>query len=402
MTKTVNSLRPARRRLRRAAAGALVLALVGAGCGSDSETATEGEGSPATEAGGEATDAPEAQGETYELRVASFIPDGDNVHVQILKEWMSRIEDGSDGRITFEPYWSGSLCDAQEITRCVSEGKADVGQTVPGYNPELFPAHEMISVPFVSSQPQAVIDAYAQLYDTSDQLREESAGQGLEKMLIWPALKLLVGARQAVEAPQELEGVNIRAIGPVRAFEMLGANPVSLTAGDIYQAMQTGTVDAIGGNYDGILAYNYHEVAPYWYDTGAGHYATLAVWMNEDTYGSLPEDLQSVVDDANQAMVDGALIETFNDALEPICDELIASGEMETMAAWDEADVEAWKAEVQDAVLDDWVRQAEQQGVSDPRSVFEEYSSLVAEAEEAAGSNESALATCIERFAENP
>jgi TRAP-type mannitol/chloroaromatic compound transport system substrate-binding protein len=90
-----------------------------------------------------------------------------------------------------------------------------------------------------------------------------------------------------------------------------GGIPVSMPGGEIFTALQTGTIDAaewIGPYND--LAFGMHKVAshyyyPGWHEGGP----SLECIINKEALDSLPEDLRTIVEIAIQATNDTMLAE---------------------------------------------------------------------------------------------
>jgi TRAP-type C4-dicarboxylate transport system substrate-binding protein len=112
-----------------------------------------------------------------------------------------------------------------------------------------------------------------------------------------------VGKDKCITKPSDVEGLQTRAAG--KAFEQMlagaGASIASMSSADIYNAMQTGVLNAANTSSSSFVSYRiYEQVACY---TPA---AEVALWfmyqpllMNKSKFESLTEDQQ-------QALRDGA------------------------------------------------------------------------------------------------
>jgi TRAP-type C4-dicarboxylate transport system substrate-binding protein len=74
----------------------------------------------------------------------------------------------------------------------------------------------------------------------------------------------------------------------------LGAEPVFMPPGDVYMAIETGTIDGIVTCPPVILAFKLHEVAKYGAVTTFGCVSEGMV-MNMNTWNKLPEDQKKIV-----------------------------------------------------------------------------------------------------------
>ncbi|RYD04765.1 hypothetical protein N752_12635 [Desulforamulus aquiferis] len=81
------------------------------------------------------------------------------------------------------------------------------------------------------------------------------------------------------------------------AWKEMGANPTPMAFGEVYTALQQGTVDGQENPLALIDSNKFYE--PNKYLTMSGHiYTPFVVMMNEKFFNELPEDLQKVVLDA--------------------------------------------------------------------------------------------------------
>lgn len=136
------------------------------------------------------------------------------------------------------------------------------------------------------------------------------------------------GTDKCITQPSDVEGLQTRAAG--KAFEQMlagaGASIASMASSDIYNAMQTGVLDAANTSSASFVSYRlYEQVACY---TPAGEYALWFMYqpllMNKSTFESLTDEQQQALRDASaKAEVfyleeakkqDAASVDTFRDA----------------------------------------------------------------------------------------
>ncbi len=105
--------------------------------------------------------------------------------------------------------------------------------------------------------------------------------------------------RKEINTLDDVRGLRIRIAGlGGEVFRRIGAAVVNLPPGEIFQAMQSGAVDAaewVGPWND--LAFGLHRVADYYYlpafhEPGPG----LEAVVNLDAYNALPDDLKAIVE----------------------------------------------------------------------------------------------------------
>jgi TRAP-type transport system periplasmic protein len=340
-----------------------------------------------------------AQDEPIRLR---FTTHGTEVSAEaaIGKWYMREVESRSGGRIVFEEFYLGSLCPGAETTRCVIDGRADLGMTTPSVTPADFPITELMNLPFTSTNNEAVMIAYAQLMREIPAVREESTRQGLRDWFYIPAAIVVLGAATELNSIADLEGLRVRTIGlgSQLAIEAIGANPVTVVAGEMYEGIARGVLDVWVNNLVGGVDFKLYEVSPYWYEPGMGVYVTNGMWFSQQRFDSLPEDLQAIIDEvAEEAVFGGAAIREFVSVFPEKCDEVIASGLVQVFERWPDEVIEEWRSSLGTAAVDAWIQRASDAGVEDPAAIYERYIELLREAE-AASDYVSPEAGCIARM----
>jgi tripartite ATP-independent transporter DctP family solute receptor len=97
--------------------------------------------------------------------------------------------------------------------------------------------------------------------------------------------------------PEDLKGIKLRTPGSetrVLSFEMLGAAPITMNLGEVYLAMQQGTIDGQENPLITIKGRSYFEVNKYL--SLSGHvYTPVTFVMNAAKYDSLSPEMQALV-----------------------------------------------------------------------------------------------------------
>jgi TRAP-type mannitol/chloroaromatic compound transport system substrate-binding protein len=107
--------------------------------------------------------------------------------------------------------------------------------------------------------------------------------------------------RKEINSVDDLKGLKFRIGGfPGRVLQKLGAVPQQIAAGDIYPALEKGTIDAAEwvGPYDDEKL-GFYKVAPHYYYPGwwEGGSMLFAV-INQDKWNSLPKNYQAILEQA--------------------------------------------------------------------------------------------------------
>lgn len=157
------------------------------------------------------------------------------------------------------------------------------------------------------------------------------------------------GKEECITAPEDVEGKQMRAAG--KAFEQMlagaGASIASMSSAEIYNAMQTGVLDAANTSSSSFVSYRiYEQVACF---TPAGDYALWFMYqpmlMNKSTFDSLNEEQQQALMDAAEKAEAFYLEEAKKEDVE--AREVFAENGVE-IAEMTAEEFEAWRAIAQD------------------------------------------------------
>jgi len=167
--------------------------------------------------------------------------------------------------------------------------------------------------------------------------------------------------RKEIKSVKDLKGLKFRTGGfPGKAIERLGAVPQNIPGGEIYQALEKGTIDAaewVGPYDDQKLGFN--KIAPFYYYPGYWEGGPqLDVFVNQKAYDALSAENKAIVEAAAaKAHVDmQAKYDAFNPAalkqlvgsgtkLRPFPQDMMNAAFKESMAMYEEISQknESWK-----------------------------------------------------------
>lgn len=312
--------------------------------------------------------------------LATMAPAGSD-HQAAESALLDLIEEKSDGRISINRTEPLSMCAAAEIVECVIDGRAEIGSGVPDYTPHYFPAAGLAGIPFLEGDWQAITKSQEQLHQQNESVAQAMDDLGLYHASTYPVGRVLFGTKEPLDGPEDIDNLSLRGSGPstIRMLEMSGGNIVSLPADEAYEAIDRGVVDALAGTFTFADSYALDEILPHWTDPGVGEYSNYGLWINQSAYGSLSEDLQAIVDEASAEFNDGLAAEATAEAVAEMCEELKGRGNVETVTTWDEDTVEDWSSDLLDPLLEGWIGDAQNFGITDAEDVLNEYRQLLDE-----------------------
>jgi TRAP-type C4-dicarboxylate transport system substrate-binding protein len=286
--------------------------------------------------------------------------------------WMEQVTQRTDGAVTFETFYNGSLCGAPDSISCAEDRTADIVMSVPAYNPDMILAN-IGSVAFQTSDLQANGDALNKLYQDNEDYRAEYEDRGLTMLWAFNNSMPVLASAEKVGSLNDIDGMSLRASGAMStAIAALGANPVAVDPAEIYESLERGVVDGATFPLESIVDYRLTEVAPNVYDLGEfmGSYATNAYTMNLDAFGSLSVEQQDAIREVSKELSASYVEDYLIPTMEENCRSLAESGTTVDRLG-PETVGEKWAEEAGAAQREAWEKSASE--FTDATAMFDAY-----------------------------
>ncbi len=208
------------------------------------------------------------------------------------------VSDATDGKFQIQPFPAGEIVPMPEAADAVANGVVEMAHTASYYYWGKDPTYALgTAVPFGLNVRG--INAWYYHGGGIDMMNAFFAKQGL---IGFPGgnTGVQMGGwwRKEIKSVADLAGVKMR-IGGMggKVMEALGVVPQQIPGGDIYPALERGTIDAaewVGPYDDEKLGLN--KVAPYYYYPGFWEGGpTLNFMINLEKWNSLPANYQAIV-----------------------------------------------------------------------------------------------------------
>ena len=216
-----------------------------------------------------------------------------NFHTENIAQFATEVEKATGGKLKIQVHANASLFKAPEIKRAVQGGQAQVGEILlSGYSNE-DPIFGADSVPFLAT---SYADS-AKLWKIQKKYIEERfAKQGMVVLFSVPWPPQGIYSTKPLNAIADMKGLKMRAYNPAtsRIAELAGAQPVTIQAAELAQAMATGAVNA--NITSGATGYDTKawEVVKNYYDTQAWLPKNL-VFANRKAFDALDKATQEAV-----------------------------------------------------------------------------------------------------------
>jgi TRAP-type mannitol/chloroaromatic compound transport system substrate-binding protein len=217
----------------------------------------------------------------------------------------------SAGRLKITVYGANQLVPPMGVFGAVSSGSAEMGHSSAYYWRGKIPAAVFFtSVPFGMNAQEmngwlhygGGLALWRELYAPFNLIPFAGGNTGVQ-MGGW--------FNRPIQSVDDIKGLKMRIPGiGGDVFSRAGGTSVNIPGGDLYQALQSGLIDATEwvGPYND-LAFGFHQIAKYYYYPGWQEPGpTLEFTVNKAAYENLPLDLQKIIEVAaravNQDMLD--------------------------------------------------------------------------------------------------
>ena len=235
-------------------------------------------------------------------------------HYQTISQlFADKVKERTDGNVEIQVYPADQLGKQLEAVEGTMLGTQDIFLVSDTVLSNWVPDMGILNLPFLFS---SLDDVHEVLQGpVGDKLKAKMEGTGAVVIGWWMGgLRNVTNNRMPIMKPQDLEGLKIRVPEGevfVETFKALGANPVVISFGELYSALQLGTADAQENPPAHILTKKFYEVQAYTSKTGHIYLGSPLI-MNEAKLNGLPEEYRKILLDTATEMA-GVHLEMVND-----------------------------------------------------------------------------------------
>ncbi len=206
-------------------------------------------------------------GFTEELKIAHFMSPKHPMDRFLMRPWAKEIAKITNNDLTARIYPGGELGKGPraQFKRAV-DGVADITFGLQGYTSKQFPRTTLIELPSVAPDGIVATKRLWKIYDRYLAVEYKR----VKTLAIWGAESpILMTKNKAIRKISDIKGLKIRtpSKGQAGLIRALGATPVAMPVTRMYNALNTGVVDALMVPPSVIISFKIGEVAKY-YTTG--------------------------------------------------------------------------------------------------------------------------------------
>lgn len=295
------------------------------------------------------------------LRWGHYLPN--SAFLEVEQNFAKKIEERTGGKVKIEITYAGGLGKGNEVMTLAGRGAIDMASVVPGYYADQLLFIRAFQIPFVFDNPAEAMTLSRNSFAELPMFSAELAKFGIRFLFHQPlGAYYLTGPNENCDTVAALKDKKIRSFGAdiPKLHASVGAVPVSVGVGDVYEALQRGTLDYSFLNPGNIVTNRLYEVGKY--SCGpvmaiTGHLITIG----DKAWAKLTPETQAIfIEEAKVSQQDYL---NWIDAFESKAVEGIKAGGG-VVKAFPAAELAKWKEGAPD-LLANWVADMEGRGLGD-------------------------------------
>jgi len=216
-----------------------------------------------------------------------------NFHTENLTQFAAAVDKASGGKLKITVHANASLFKANEIKRAVQGGQAQVGEILLANFANENPIYALDGIPFLATSYEEAKLLYEVQKPALDKILQ-AQGMRLLYAVAWPPQGIYT--KKLIHSVADMRGIKWRAYSPATAkiAELIGAQPVTIQAAELSQALATGVVEAyMSSGSTGYDSKTYEHIKNF-YDTQAW-LPKNAVIVNRKAFDALDKPTQDAV-----------------------------------------------------------------------------------------------------------
>jgi len=216
-----------------------------------------------------------------------------NFHTENLVQFANDVDKATGGKLKITVHANASLFKANEIKRAVQGGQAQIGEVLLVNFENENPIYGADGIPFLAT-------SYAESKRLSDAQKPFTdkllAAQGMKLLyaVAWPPQGIYV--KKEISSVADMRGLKWRAYSPAtgKIAELIGAQPVTIQAAELSQALATGVVESYMSSGSTGYDTKTYESIKYFYDTQAW-LPKNAIIVNRKAFDALDATTQAAL-----------------------------------------------------------------------------------------------------------
>jgi len=242
-----------------------------------------------------------AKDKPIEIVFSTYMPTSYPYLVQPLQDFISYVEKEAGGKVAFKFFHSGQLYKGKEEFAALERGEIDMAAPNDLYLTGIIPNTGISNLPFLWETPASMQKSLdAGLWDLGiHQKFEEHNVKVLGRAAGGPYQIYSKGF--SVRLPSDMKGQKWGVSGSTasKAIELLNGSPTTMSSGELYMALQRGTINGTTRPLITGLGRKLYEVVDNLVVTNMAYF-TCVLAINKEKWESLPADVQEVMIEAGK------------------------------------------------------------------------------------------------------
>ncbi len=216
----------------------------------------------------------------------------------LLVRFAKGVEQRTGGDVKVRIYWANSLVHAKEALEAVQIGTVDVGHIAVSYFPDKLRLITVATLPFSVSDPVKMRNSMLRVIDKVPAVRREWERFNHVAVSVFSTASFQLPSRTPISNLADLKGKKVGGFGRIvpKLMHPVGAVPVSISAGEMYQALQRGTIDARVLSYEASKRFKIFEVVKYVSEIDLGGLAGVnLITINRSRWESLSPEQRKII-----------------------------------------------------------------------------------------------------------
>jgi len=245
-----------------------------------------------------------ASAEAIELRYSDIGPPRGPRAVSLIW-WADELAKRTNNEITVKFYWSQSLVKGKETLKAVGSGLSDSGTILGIYTPAEFPLWNLSNAPFGVADEWVGMRTWYEMRQVNKDLIAETKKKNVKILANYTTGSVDILSKEPITSVADVKGKKFRTSGGwTGLFKNLGASTVKVGFGELYQALDRGTVDGTQNYIQAVKAYKQYEVAGHITQIQMGQVLGFGLGINLKTYNKLSDANRKILDETSFEMME--------------------------------------------------------------------------------------------------
>lgn len=237
------------------------------------------------------------------LVVSNALPPSHVVSTQGFEPWMACVQEATDNEIDFDYFPSGQIAPVGNSIDSLNSGLAQVAFVSPTNEASKLPINGIPLLPGLGETAAELTNNFREVVDSNGPFADELARNNIRPLIVnsLPAYNVM-STGERIDTIDKFDGSKIRVAGGAMIFTVqgLGGVPVEMSAGDMYVALQRGTVDSTLLSYASVKAYGLQDLIESMSNNASFGTSAQMIAIGTDAWDSLSPPHQAALSDCGQ------------------------------------------------------------------------------------------------------